>query len=180
MNAVRKDSHPMGKAQKTMMVPEDLYKLIDFKERTTGTTFTRQTVAALLAYFFTEPDGPDPLWMEAVIAVENGEISIDDVPTWYARRRIDHAREQAERVRAAMRKDPAKRSLQLNLDFWEGAEMGRWMQLSQKWHEIRESTESTVHGLIAHWKEGRRVLVVIDPTEEMRLRIPDPKAPENT
>ena len=69
----------MGKAQKTMMVPEDLYRLISAQERQTGSTFTRQAIAAFLQYFFADPNGPDPIWMNAVIAIENGEISLADL-----------------------------------------------------------------------------------------------------
>ena len=71
----------MAKAQKTVMIPEELYRIFADQEKRTGITFSRQALAAFCAYFFTERTGPDPVWVEAIVAYENGTLSIE-VPIW--------------------------------------------------------------------------------------------------
>ncbi len=70
----------MPKVQKTVMVPDDLYRLIAEFEKRTGASFTRITLAALLQSFFQELDGPSDQWMEYAVSLELGEIEIADVP----------------------------------------------------------------------------------------------------
>ena len=69
----------MAKVQKTVMVPEDLYRLVQSFEKQTGASFTRITIAALLQYLFTRPEGPDPLWMEHAVSLELGEVQVGDM-----------------------------------------------------------------------------------------------------
>jgi len=70
----------MAKTQKTVMIPEDIYRLIRHIEKSTGASFTRITIAALLQYLFTDPAGPRPQWMEHTVALELGEIQVADMP----------------------------------------------------------------------------------------------------
>ena len=70
----------MAKKQRTIQLPDDVFKLADAIETRTGARFNRQVLAAMLQYFFTNPHGPDPLWMEWAVAIERGELSIGDMP----------------------------------------------------------------------------------------------------
>ena len=156
----------MAKAQKTMMVPEDLYKLIASQERTKGATFTRQAVAALLAYFFTEPDGPDPLWMEAVVAVENGDLKIGQVPQWYAKNKFAETNARIAQCESDMRsEDPAIADpadmLRKRLVTWDKA---KWSALVRLWSDIENSANDTVDGLIARWYSARMPSFIIGPS----------------
>lgn len=89
----------MAKAQKTVMIPEDLYRMFAEQEKRTGVTFARQATAAFCAYFFTSRNGPDPLWIEAVVAHENGELSIADIPSHVAKAKSERARAVASQAR---------------------------------------------------------------------------------
>lgn len=76
----RMEPRGMRKVQKTVMIPEDLYRLISHIEKTTGASFTRLTIAGLLQHLFSDPTGPNPAWMEYTVSLELGEIRVSDLP----------------------------------------------------------------------------------------------------
>lgn len=86
-NGTQRDS-PMPRVQKSLMVPADLYRLVQVVEAKSGATFTRIVTAALLAYFFEDikdPEhggslGPDPFWMTLAVHIERGDIEVADIP----------------------------------------------------------------------------------------------------
>lgn len=87
----------MPKIQKSFMVQEDLYRLIEAVESRSGANFTRIVTAALLSYLFRafeEPEqgmsrGPDPLWLQMVVGVDRGDVEIGDIPLSLLDRWID-------------------------------------------------------------------------------------------
>ena len=95
----RTEPRTMAKAQKTLMIPEDLYRIFAAQEKQSGVSFSRQAIAAFCCYFFNNLGGPDPAWLQAVVAVENGELTIPEFPVHVARTRAKCAREIAARAR---------------------------------------------------------------------------------
>ena len=78
----------MGKVQKSLMLTEDLYKLVQVVEEKSGASFTRIMTAGLLSYLFgafQNPvkgagKGPDPVWMRWAVLLERKEVSVGDLP----------------------------------------------------------------------------------------------------
>lgn len=70
----------LAKKQRTIQLPEEVFRLADAIEARTGARFNRQMLAALLQYYFTSADGPDPLWMKHAVAIEKGDASVGDMP----------------------------------------------------------------------------------------------------
>ena len=81
----------MAKQQRSVQQPPDIYKLCEMYEAGTGIKFNRQVTAALLAYFFAdlldcapgnEGSGGQPAaeWMRHALAVERGEVKIEELP----------------------------------------------------------------------------------------------------
>ena len=78
----------MPKIQKSFMVNEDLYQLVEALEHKSGASFTRIVTAALFSYMFRtfqdpregEFHGADPLWIELVVSVEKGVRTVADLP----------------------------------------------------------------------------------------------------
>jgi hypothetical protein len=70
----------MAKVQKTFLINEELHRLVRDHENQTGASFTRTVTAALLQYFFQDPEGPNPVWMEEAIGLEYGEHTVADMP----------------------------------------------------------------------------------------------------
>lgn len=95
----------MAKAQKTIMIPDDLYRLFAMQEQRTGVTFTRQAIAAFCSYFFTTHNGPDPVWVEAAVALENGDLSVSELPSHVARAKADRAHTIATQARKRQARD---------------------------------------------------------------------------
>lgn len=157
----RAEARPVAKAQKTMMVPEDLYRLIAEQERRAGATFTRQAIAAFMQYFFTDPlSSPDHLWMRAAIAVENGEISMADAPKWVAvQRALQHKMELDDARENDADKDDIR---ELSAQFCESD------QVAGRWDDVAELGDNTISGLIRLWAledhglETESVLMAVD------------------
>ena len=70
----------MAKTQKTFLLNSQLLELVDKVSERSGATFTRQVTAALLQYFFADPRGPDPRWMEYAVGLENSAITLGNIP----------------------------------------------------------------------------------------------------
>jgi len=82
----------MAKAQKTVMVPEDLYRVAQKIEEATGASFTRTVTAALIQYLFQDACGPDPVWMRLAVALERGDVTVPEL----RRAAIEHEIKTAE------------------------------------------------------------------------------------
>jgi len=157
----------MGKAQKTMMVPEDLYKLIEYQEQRTGATFTRQAVAALLRYFLSEPTGPDSIWMRMAIALERGNLRVMDVGLEVAKERVlsatAHARVMKEHVDAG-----SANPLAMDECY---ARMHEARAAMNEWEAALKRADDPLKALFAYWAERAPSPVVFvtphpDGTEE--------------
>ena len=82
----------MSRVQKSMMVPDDLYRLIQTIEEKSGATFTRILTAALIAYLFEDmknaglhddlgtTPGPDHVWVRLAVLIERGDLEVADIP----------------------------------------------------------------------------------------------------
>ncbi len=78
----------VAKVQKTIMVHEDLYRVIEAIEAKSGASFPRIVTAALLQHVLQtfanpevdQPHGPESTWMNAAVLLERGEVSVADLP----------------------------------------------------------------------------------------------------
>lgn len=94
----------VAKKQRTIQLPPAAYELGDLFEAATGVRFNRQTLAALLAFYFSgldEPDvarpiGPSALWTRAATKIERGELAIEDLPFWLTEQFIASAEARIE------------------------------------------------------------------------------------
>jgi len=99
------EARQMAKTQKTIMVPDELYRLFAMQEKRTGVTFARQAVAAFCSYFFSSRNGPDPVWLEAIVALETAELTIPELPAYVAQAKAHRARKIACHARHLLAKD---------------------------------------------------------------------------
>ena len=84
------------------MVSEDLYRLIADHERRTGGTFTRITVAALLQFFLSRPEGHDSAWINYAVALEKGERTVSEIAIAQAKERVLNAHTHARTVKGCV------------------------------------------------------------------------------
>lgn len=152
----------MAKAQKSMMVPEDLYKLIADREAQTGTTFTRQAIAAFLAYFFAEPPGPNPFWMQMAIAIEKGEASVGDTLLLAAEDDFRWADAELKMWEEYAQQNPPNR------DFLTAYETRRWLakQKVLRCRNILKMDKDPIEALLAYWAKQRTPDRIQDQIEE--------------
>ena len=73
------DGASVGKAQKSLLINEDLVRLLEAHQKRTGASFTKQVTAAVLQYLFEHPRGPDPYWMEHAVALDAGETNLGEI-----------------------------------------------------------------------------------------------------
>ena len=133
----------MAKMQKTVMVPEDLYRLLQSCEKQSGASFTRITVAALLQYLFTRSEGPDPLWMEYAVSLELGEIGVGDMP----KQRMQEAVADGAGDVGSSRITETGKAKEV-----DSHARRRWSQ----WRKItRRPGDDDVQKIIDHWGEQR-------------------------
>ena len=88
---LRSEPRTMAKVQKTLMVPQDLFKLIEAHEQKTGASFAKIMTAATLQFFFTKPAEPDSTWMELAVLIEKGDLAVGDVVRLLIDRRLKKA-----------------------------------------------------------------------------------------
>ncbi|HNQ24738.1 MAG TPA: hypothetical protein PKK06_16775 [Phycisphaerae bacterium] len=138
----------MAKVQKGLMVPEDLYRLIQWQEREKGATFTRQAIAAFLAYFFAEgPAGPESCWMRWAVALEKGEMSIADVPLKFAEQQLLCAQ-----ARMTVQAETLPKGAQLpSRREYSVAQHRQWA-----WQQVFARGPNALDGLLDYWAEGMR------------------------
>jgi len=78
----------MGKVQKSLMLPEELHRIVQTLEDKQGASFTRIMTAALLQYLFhryiqeesSPGGGPEQGWMKLAIFVERGTYTVREIP----------------------------------------------------------------------------------------------------
>jgi len=83
----------MGKKQRSLLIDEDLWRIIDAWQGATGATITRIMTAAVIDYFFEHLTEPDQVWMRLAVALERGELSVPDLETEALRheiKRLEH------------------------------------------------------------------------------------------
>jgi len=133
----------MAKQQRSTQLPGEMLRVTDAFEARTGARFNRTVLAALIRYFFVDPRGPDPACMQAAVAVENGTMSLDDVPDWIAGQHSAARILQCLDLRQRNPKDSQLRYLQHDIN--EADRDGR------AWHNIRQFGEDVVDGLLRFW-----------------------------
>ena len=81
---------PMGKQQRSVHLPPDIYVLAEAWEAKTGHKFNRLVLAALLRFIFEDFDYPNGIWIGLARAVENGSLLIEDIPIQHAQLDVRH------------------------------------------------------------------------------------------
>jgi hypothetical protein len=89
MQAAVNEGRTMAKKQRTTQQPGEVLELLDTFEATTGVKGNRVLLAAILKYFC-DPQQSDPTWLQLAVALERGQIKLEDVPFIMAQRKIDH------------------------------------------------------------------------------------------
>lgn len=87
-NATSSEPNSMAKQQRSVQLPADIYDLTQRLESRSGVKFNRQVLAAVLKFFFDGLDnpeihaqqGPDFAWLSVAVAVERGEIAVENLP----------------------------------------------------------------------------------------------------
>lgn len=77
----------VAKVQKSLMLAEDLHRLVQVVEEKSGASFTRIMTAGVLSYLFNsfqnpvkgQAHGPDPTWMRTAVLLERGDLSVRDL-----------------------------------------------------------------------------------------------------
>ena len=142
---------PMAKKQRTIQLPEDVYRLTDGFESGSGARFNRQLLAALLQYFFSRPTGPDPYWMELAVAVENGKLTVGDMPS-----------ARMEAIVADAMDNPPPTALISTSKLANGTEVRHLSppfpkEVVAEWKRILDRAGADpLQKIIDHWSEGRR------------------------
>ncbi|MBU0718922.1 MAG: hypothetical protein KJ749_11790 [Planctomycetes bacterium] len=138
----------MAKVQKTFYVNDSLARFLDAHQASTGVSFTRIMNAALIQYFFLDPDSPDPEWMERAIALERGEITIGDLPE----RLMKEAMERHKAIRAGYPK--------LKYEDWDPQHQAEFTQLPNVWSDwkkiVDREGEDRVQAIIDFRNDRRR------------------------
>ncbi len=92
----------MAKKQINAWIDDAIVRLVQEAPGTTGATMTRHVQAALLQYLFSFPHGPSERWMRAALAVEEGRITVGEVPLWLARTERDALKAELDRIDQAI------------------------------------------------------------------------------
>lgn len=74
------DMPTMGKTQKTIILNDDLSRLVQASADKIGASFQRIVQTALLEFFFNSTTGPDKAWVAASVSLEKGKVQLVDVP----------------------------------------------------------------------------------------------------
>ncbi len=70
----------MAKLSKSLLLNSELGDLLEAYQKKTGANFTRAVTAAIVQFLFDSPEGPDQLWMQYAVGIENGEIDVGKMP----------------------------------------------------------------------------------------------------
>ena len=69
----------MGRNQITIYAKAEIVALVREHEIATGASATRILTAALLQYFLSEREGPDPAWIARAVRLAKGQVTINDL-----------------------------------------------------------------------------------------------------
>jgi len=69
----------MAKIQKSLLINEDLVRLLEAHAKRTGASFTRQMTAAAIQYLFDDPQGPRHRWMQLAVELDEGHTTIEGI-----------------------------------------------------------------------------------------------------
>ncbi|HUU96165.1 MAG TPA: hypothetical protein VM487_10530 [Phycisphaerae bacterium] len=78
----------MPKAQKSVLLPEDLLKAVAAEEFDTGVSFARIVTAALLQRYCEHVNCPDSLWIKWATLLDKENLQVADIPIAEAKRKI--------------------------------------------------------------------------------------------
>lgn len=68
----------MSKVSKSLMLNEDLAKLLDDYQTAMGISFTRILTAAIVDFLFEHTSGPNPQWISVAAAMDRGKMAVSD------------------------------------------------------------------------------------------------------
>ncbi len=140
-------AQPMAKQQRTTHLPGELFRLTEAFEARSGAKFNRQVLAALLQYFFTHPEGPDPQWMHWAVAIERGELTVGDMPK--QRQKIGTLDET--RIGALHADDPDVPGRSI-FSQGERDEMRSWKRTAEQFQLMMECEgDDPIARIIAYW-----------------------------
>lgn len=109
------------KSQKNFWLDNDLLEWLDDHISLTGASATRIISAALLDYFFEHADGPDPLWMQQVVALEKGEADIHDIPKSFVRSKLEDAERRLAFAESNNAPEQGLQALRAEIRQWRAA-----------------------------------------------------------
>lgn len=154
----------VAKKQVNAWMDESLLRLLQEAPGTTGATMTRIVSAALLQHIFSYPHGPAMRWMRAAIAVEQGEISVGEVPLWIARAERDSLGAQIKRLTEEV--EEGKRDKRL-LESEAFKELRRQYLNAQHeefvWGNIAKLDDDGTEALLEFWKRSKAGLLELTP-----------------
>ena len=78
----------MAKKQRSLLLDENLARLVDAYQQITGATFTRVIAAALIQYLLDRASGPDSRWMRFAVALERGDVTLPDISLQNAEQKV--------------------------------------------------------------------------------------------
>ncbi len=150
------ESGAMSKVQKSLLINEDLVRLLDAHAKRKGASFTRQVTAAVLQYLFTEPSGPQEIWMQYAVGLDDGEFTVGDMP---AKREedldleLEVVRQADQKFIAEHRQNfPEKELVKLLRAFESTGYEGARRSAQDEWEAMGgRSEKDPVDRIVAHW-----------------------------
>ena len=148
-----KDQHTQGhakmaKKQRSLLLDEDLARLIDAFQGTTGATYTRVITAAVVQYFFDHPH-PDAKWMQVAVALERGDLTVGDIRVKLAESTIRNCKDVLDeftRTAESPDTDPAVERFRRELHEHE--------QSLEEWRAKIAKAGDPMEALLAHVSHG--------------------------
>ena len=150
------EPRPMAKIQKSLLINEDLVRLLDAHAKRTGASFTRQVTAAVIQYLFSDPNGPLPRWMELAVELDDASITADGIIDECE----DYARHEWSVINDADQQTGASGVRTRSNAF---VQIERWRTaVHQEWEKMQSRSEKDpVEKIVAHWAGAYR------PTAEL-------------
>jgi hypothetical protein len=96
----------VSKRQKNAQLEDSLCDFVDEIQKVTGATYSRILTAALLHYFFLEPWGRDPIWMQLAVALERGDLALPYVASRAIEDRLSHATKHFDLIMGSKDQSP--------------------------------------------------------------------------
>lgn len=134
----------VGKVQKSIQFPQDLFKLVEELEHRYGAKVNRQALAAFLQFLLSHPDGPDTFWVRMAVGVEKGQIQIADVPMLAAEAAIKDAEDYMDAIKGS----PVE-----NVHVAARRNLADKKGMRSRLRKIaRDGEHPTIDDIIEHWK----------------------------